>query len=43
MLVQAVQQIAFADRILLNKIDLISEGERATVNHVIKVKFANTM
>ena len=33
---EAVQQVAFADRILLNKIDLVSEGERAAVMDSVK-------
>jgi len=34
---EAVQQIAFADRILLNKVDLVLDREKANVLGVVKV------
>lgn len=35
---QAVEQVAFADRILLNKVDLVSEDEKAELVKAIKVR-----
>jgi G3E family GTPase len=35
--VQAVEQVAFADRILLNKVDLVGEDEKQAVVRRIKV------
>jgi hypothetical protein len=34
---QAVEQVAFADRILLNKVDLVSAEEKAAVIKCLKV------
>lgn len=34
---QAVQQVAFADRLLLNKTDLVSESEKNDVIRTLKV------
>lgn len=36
-LLAAVEQIAFADRVLLNKTDLVSEEEKADIKTRIKV------
>ena len=33
-----VEQIAFADRVLLNKTDLVSQSERDTIKQRIKVR-----
>jgi G3E family GTPase len=33
----AVQQVAFADKILLNKIDLVAEADKAQVKKRIRV------
>ena len=35
---EAVQQVAFADKILLNKVDLVSKEELAAVKHRIKAR-----
>jgi len=35
---EAVQQVAFADRILLNKIDLVTPAEKAAVASAIRVR-----
>jgi G3E family GTPase len=42
---EAVQQVAFADRILLNKVDLVSDAEKATVEAELKSinSFARTI
>jgi G3E family GTPase len=36
--VSAVQQVAFADRLLLNKTDLVSEAEKAAVIKRLRVR-----
>ncbi len=36
MVVRAVQQIAFADKVLLNKVDLVGEKEKAAVRSRIR-------
>jgi|LakMenEpi03Aug12_release.lakeMendotaPanAssembly.Ray.scaffolds.fasta_scaffold210918_2 G3E family GTPase len=38
---EAIEQLAFADRILLNKIDLVDEAERASVERRIRAINAN--
>ncbi len=37
MQLQAVEQVAFADRILLNKVDLVDEGEKQEIVKRLKV------
>lgn len=37
---QAIQQVAFADRTLLNKLDLITYAEKERVNSILKVSLA---
>ncbi|KAI3844683.1 hypothetical protein MKW92_008257 [Papaver armeniacum] len=37
---EAVEQVAYADRIILNKVDLVSEEELAALNTRIKVNFS---
>lgn len=36
---QAVEQLAFADVVLLNKVDLVDDAEKAEVIKRIKVRF----
>jgi G3E family GTPase len=41
LLLPAVEQVAFADRILLNKTDLVGQEEKETIKARIKVSTAH--